>query len=327
MMGDRQDFLKALADKLGQEYTADSVREILRVAEDVAAGYDIRKTESGEDATGVDYLRAFLDAKRVQGRTEKTLARYEYMLTRMLADVGAPVRSITAYHLRAYLMRCKDSGNKDSTLEGARCIYNSFFGWLHREGLIAVNPCANIGAVRLPKITRLPFSDTEIEQLKEACTCDRDRALLSFMLSTGCRIGEVVSLDRDSVDFQRLECRVYGKGRKERVVYLDTVTAMILRRYLRGRSDTSTALFVGRSGKRLGIDGLRAVLVRLGAIAGVTGVHPHRFRRTTATRLINRGMPVQDVAHVLGHENINTTMRYVHISDASVRYEYQRCAG
>lgn len=109
--------------------------------------------------------------------------------------------------------------------------------------------------------------------------------------------------------------------------YLDTVTAMILRRYLRGRSDTSTALFVGRSGKRLGIDGLRAVFVRLGAISGVTGVHPHRFRRTTATRLINRGMPVQDVAHVLGHENINTTMRYVHISDASVRYEYQRCAG
>lgn len=110
MIGDRQDFLRALADKLGQEYTADSVREILRVAENVAAGYDIRKTEGGEDAAGVDYLRAFLDAKRVQGRTEKTLARYEYMLTRMLAEVGAPVRSITAYHLRAYLMRRTKSG-------------------------------------------------------------------------------------------------------------------------------------------------------------------------------------------------------------------------
>ncbi len=325
---DRQGLLNDLFGRLGAVYPSDLVRDITRITSEILTGYEVTRTaEPGADADGADLLRAFLDAKTVQGRTEKTLERYRYVLTRMLSEIGAPARAVTAYYIRAYMMRLKESGCKDSTIEGMRCIYNSFFGWLHREGILAVNPCANIGTVKIPKVSRLPFSDTEIEQIKEACPCDRDRALIAFLLSTGCRISEVCALNRESVDFQRLQCTVQGKGRKERTVYIDTVTAMLLRRYLRGRSDACPALFAGRGAARLHPDGARLAIKRIAARASVAGAHPHRFRRTTATRLINRGMPVQDVAQILGHENLNTTMRYIYISNESVRYQYQRAAG
>lgn len=317
MIGDRNELLKEITSRIAM------TTEQAAALSEMLDGYEITKI-SGTDAD--DYLSAFLDAKKIQGRTDGTIERYRFVISAMLQDIGRPVRSITVYHLRAHLMGRKSSGSKDSTIEGLRCVYNSFFGWLQREGILQTNPCANIGAVKIPKVSRLPFSDTDIEKLKEACSSDRDRALIAFLLSTGCRIGEICRLDRDDVDLQSLECKVWGKGNKERKVYLDTVTAMLLRRYLRSRSDACPALFAGRGTTRLQRDGARAALKKIAEKAGVENCHPHRFRRTTATRLIRHGMPIQNVAQILGHDNINTTLRYIHIDDSAISHEFRKYA-
>ena len=215
-------------------------------------------------------------------------------------------------------------GIADSSLEGTRSIMRSFFSWLQREGLIRIDPTGNLGAVKAPKVVRLPYSDVEIERLKAACATVRDRAIVCFLLSTGCRISEVVGLDRGAINWQDMCCKVYGKGAKERMVYLDTVTAMYLKQYLAERSDDCQALFASRRGDRLTVSGIQAMLRNLGEATGIPNVHPHRFRRTLATRLIDRGMPIQEVAHVLGHEKLDTTMAYVYIDNANVRAAYQK---
>lgn len=325
MIGDKQALLKEIMSKIADTVTVAQSVKISAAISEALDKYEISTVpEQAPDTSG--YLQAFLDAKRIHGRTESTIERYRYVIDRMQKDIGLPAPAITVHHLRSHLMRCKDAGCRDSTIEGMRCIYNSFFTWLQREGLIAINPCGNIGTIKTPKISRLPFSDTDIEKMKEACTSDRDRAMIAFLLSTGCRIGEVCALNRDDVDLQTLECRVWGKGNKERKVYIDTVTAMLLKRYLRSRSDACPALFAGRGTNRLQKDGARVALQRIAEAAGVEGCHPHRFRRTTATRLIKHGMPIQDVARILGHENINTTMRYIHIDDTTIRHEYRKYA-
>lgn len=323
MLGDKQVLLQDVMSTLGDTVTINQGERIAAALSAVLEKYEVRR--SAEQVDG-DYLEAFLDAKKIQGRTESTITRYRYLITTMHREIGLPAASISVHHLRSHLMQHKSSGCKDSTIEGMRCVYNSYFGWLQREGLISINPCGNIGAVKMPKVSRLPFSDTDIERLKEACETDRDRALIAFLLSTGCRIAEVCALDREAVDFQNMECMIWGKGQKERKVYIDPVTAMLLRRYLRGRKDACPALFAGRGTARLKMDGARVALKKIAAAAGVEDCHPHRFRRTTATRLIQRGMPIQDVAKILGHENINTTMRYIYINDSTVQSGYRKYA-
>lgn len=202
----------------------------------------------------------------------------------------------------------------------------SFFGWVQREGLIPNNPCGNLSTIKCGKEVRLPFSDVDIERLKETCETARDKALIAFLLSTGCRVGEVCGLNRADIDFANLECTVLGKGNKERTVYLDNVAAMQLRIYLNTRTDTCEALFAGKGSERLQAGGIRKRLNEIGEKAGVENVHPHRFRRTLATTLINHGMPIQEVAKILGHEKIDTTMTYVYIDKTNVKNAYRRYA-
>lgn len=162
--------------------------------------------------------------------------------------------------------------------------------------------------------------------MKENCTSLRDRAIVCFLLSTGCRISEVCALDRDTIDFSNLECTVHGKGNKNRIVYLDDVTAMLLKRYLYSREDAKPALFVGKGSDRMTPGGIRLMLTKLGEASGVTNVHPHRFRRTLATNLVERGMPIQEVATILGHDKLETTMKYVFINPTSIKNSYKKYA-
>lgn len=277
----------------------------------------------GEDST--DYLDAFISAKQIEGRSTKTLDRYRYILERMFKQINVSTKRILVYHLREYLTSLKESGSSDRTLEGIRSVMSSFFGWLHKEGLIDKNPCANLGVIKYRKKVLLPFSDVELHRIKEACLSIRDEAIVFFLLSTGCRVSEVCGLNRNSVNFTTRECVVLGKGNKERTVYIDRVAAMVLRRYLSSRKDLSLALFAGKGTDRLTPGGIRKILNTIGARAGVNHVHPHRFRRTLATNLIDRGMPIQEVACILGHDNINTTMMYMYIDQSHVRSSYEKC--
>lgn len=323
----KQILLKGIEEEIGKLLTVEQTASVIGILADQLGRYEV-ETVNTEDAAGEsgDFLEAFLDAKRIEGRSEKTLEHYSYVLRKVLEELHTPVRSITVYHLRSYLMTQRKRGIADKTVENIRSVLSAFFLWLEKEGLLRENPCANLGTIKCAKKVRQPLSDVDIERLKEACEIPRDRALIAFLLATGCRISEVCELNRSQIDFQSLEVVVHGKGNKERTVYLDPVTGMLLRRYLADRTDTSEALFTGKGSERLTPGGVRFRLRTLAKKAGVENVHPHRFRRTLATGLIDRGMPIQEVAEILGHDKIDTTMRYVYIEKNNVRNAYRKYA-
>ena len=316
-----QDMQKALYDKLTQK----DIDIVSAALIDSLTAYGVeRESEGAGRQDSDDLVKMFLDAKRVSGSSEKTIEHYRYVIGKLREKVRVPLNSMTIYHLRGYLMDEKDRGLSDSTLSGCRDIFNSLFGWLHREGLIPSNPCANLAPIKKKKEVRKPFTNVEIETLKEASTSLRDKAIITFLLSTGCRISEVCSLNRRDIDLRALECTVLGKGNKERTVYIDPVCAMMLQKYFNSRKDSSPALFAGRQTERMTPHGIRERLNKIADIANVENVHPHRFRRTLATNLINRGMALQEVARILGHEKIDTTMKYVYVNDRDVKNNYRK---
>ena len=310
--------------RLMTEVTADALNRMMRVMADVLEGFDVRETQVMEEKD--DLLECYIDAMRVQGRSEKTLTRYRYVIERMMKDVNVPTRRITVYHLRGYLSKMKDNGKQDSTMEGIRQVFSAYFNWLQRESLIDRNPTANLGAIKVGKRQKKTFTDIDMEKLSRSCKCKRDRAIIAFLASTGCRVSEVTGLDRDAVDLDQLTCVVHGKGNKERRVYLDGVTGMLIRAYLAERKDEDPALFVNRYNVRMNPDGVREMLNRVAEEAGVEHVHPHKFRRTLATNMARHGMPIQEVARILGHDKIDTTMRYVVLDDEDIKHQYRKFA-
>ena len=322
-------FAGQLETKLRTEITAESLDRVMRAVMEVLDGYDVR-ANAWESSRQDDLLSCYLSAMRVEGRSQKTLDRYEYALRKLIDFCGVPVRRITVYHMREWLAHEQGRGVQDSTLEGNREVYSAFFNWLHREGLIDKNPVANLGAIKCAKKKKRTFSEVDIDRLIGKCTASagsvQNRAIIEFLMTTGCRISEVTALNRDQVDLRNLEVIVLGKGNKERVVYMSPVAGMVLTEYLAGRTDDNPALFIGCRGERLTADGIRVMLRKLAKAAGVENVHPHRFRRTLATNLNRRGMQVQEVAAILGHERLDTTMKYVVLNNEDIRNAYRRYA-
>lgn len=315
--------MKGLEEKLGDVVSANSMNEIMGLIATELDGFEIESIGNCDNA-GMDMLKAYLDAKLIEGRSLKTIERYRYIIMRMLESVKTPIRQISVFHLRSYLMKERERGVSDRTIEGLRETFSAFFNWLQRENLIQLNPAANLSPIKYQKKVRLPYSEIDIEKLKSACKSIRDKAMICFLLTTGCRISEVVGLNRDSVDFRLMSCRVLGKGNKERIVYFDNITAMYLRNYLMTRKDKSNALFVGKGSERMTPGGVRFMLNSVASIAGVEHVHPHRFRRTLATNLINRGMTIQEVARILGHDKLDTTMGYIYLDDQDMQNSYRK---
>lgn len=317
--------LNSLEQDLADRITAADLTTVLSVVADDLASYDLTQVEVG-DAGADDLLTAYISAMQIQGRSEKTIKHYRYILVRMMQAVNTPTRNITVFHLRKFIADEKKRGISDRTLEGLRQVLSAYFGWLWREKLIACNPTANLGAIKYQKKVKLIYSDVDIEKLKDSCKNPRDKAIVSFLLTTGCRISEVTQLDRADITLSLMECTVLGKGNKERLVYFDQVTAMLLEEYLATRKDNSPALFVGRGGKRWTPGGVRSMLSKLAKECNVEHVHPHKFRRTLATNLIRRGMPIQEVAAILGHDKLDTTMQYVVLDKTEMAYSYRKYA-
>ena len=323
----KQYFLKQLGGRLGDVLTANELEIVQDTINDMLSMYEVESLAEGKtDAEADELLAAFLDAKAIEGRSEKTIAHYRYIINRMMQELNTPIRQITVFHLRGYLMRKKADGMADKTLENIRSVLCSYFGWLQKEGLLPENPCANLAPIKCAKKVREPYSDVDIERLKESCSCSRDRAMIALLLSTGCRISEICALNRNSIDFMARECTVLGKGNKERTVFLDDVTVMLVQRYLAERRDRSVALFAGKGTDRMTPGGVRAMLTRVAETAGVENVHPHRFRRTLATNLINHGMQIQEVAAILGHDKLDTTMKYVYLDKSNIKNAYLKYA-
>ena len=322
----KQYLVKQLGVELSATLTAKDLEAVQNKLNDVLSMFDVNGIEANEvDTDSEDFLQAFFDAKRIEGRSEKTIAHYDYILRQMFKSINTPIRRVTV-HLRSYLMGMKKRGIADKTLEGVRSVMSSYFGWLQKEGLLTENPCANLAPIRCEKKVRQPYSEVDLVKLQEACKNDRDKAIIHFLLSTGCRISEVCALNIDDLDFKGRECVVHGKGNKQRVVFFSEVTSMMLKRYLDGRHDEETALFTGKGSSRMTPGGIRAMLRNVASAAGVANVHPHRFRRTLATSLIDHGMQIQEVATILGHDKLDTTMKYVYVNKANVKNAYAKFA-
>ena len=318
----KMSFLNQLESKLRITTTADLMTKFLSTVSDVLENFDFHEIANKEEHD--DLLQCYLEAMKVQGRSEKTIAHYSTVIKCMLKDVNVSIRNITVYHLRRHLSHIKEEKHlKDSTLESYRSVYSAFFRWLFRESLISKNPVDNLGTIKVPKVVRDVFTDVDMELLRQSCSNVRDRAIVAFLASTGCRVSELCSLKRDQVDLQNMECIVHGKGNKERTVYMDSVTAMMIRNYLELRTDDSDTLFVTRYGIKFNEGGIRDMLKRLEERSGVTHVHPHKFRRTYATNMARRGMNIQTIAKLMGHDRIETSMTYVMLYKEDVKHDYQ----
>ena len=319
--------LNRVEKALSSQITADSMNKALRVMSDVFEGYEVEEIPTGAIEQD-DLMECYLDAMKVQGLSPKTLAHYERTIRKLKEKIRVPMRQVTVYHIRGWLAEEQKRGISLVTLDGNRQVFSAFFGWLHREGLIERNPMGNIGTIKCEKRRKEIYTPVEIEKLNEECVhlmySVRNRAIVEFLRSTGCRISEMIGLNRKDVNFSTLEATVFGKGRKERKVYMSEVAGMVLKQYLEERKDDDPALFLSRQGKRLQPGGVRCMLNKLAGMAEVEHVHPHKFRRTLATNLNRRGMPIQEVAHILGHEKLDTTMKYVMLNDNDVGNDYRR---
>lgn len=274
-------------------------------------------------------MKKFIATKRVEGIAESTLRRYAYENMRLLRFLNKEIYKITTYDIRFYLSYKRDKGKKklsNRTLDGMRRCYSSFFGWLSAEGIIGKNPCATLKQIKYKKKIKKPYTASEMERIRRSCKTLRDIALVELLYCTGCRVSEIEKLDISDINFDTMDCIVDGKGKKERYVYLSEVAAMHLKEYLESRTDTSEALFSGKGTDRLHKGGIEAALKKIGAAAGVETVHPHKYRRTLATNLLDRGMNIQDVATLLGHSDLKTTQIYCFISQQNVRNAYNKFA-
>ena len=323
---DKQMLLRELEARLGSFIPADDINKIMIEADDVLIEYEVTRTPEGDGGRNdsEDLLSYYFDAMHVAGRAESTIEKYKYQLNRLLEDTGTSVRRMTIYDIRRYLKSEKARGISPATLEGMRAAYQSFYGWLERDGLIRDNPTRNLVPTKIPKVNRKPFSEVDLALLREAAGSPKARAIIEFLRSTGCRVSEMCSVNRSDVDYQNLKLSVIGKGSKERTVYIDEVAAVYLQRYIKTRKDSDPALFFSRSGTRMKPENVRKILKHLEEITDVENVHPHRFRRTLATTLVNKGAQIQEVAAILGHDKIDTTMSYIYIDERNVENTYRK---
>lgn len=319
-------FMDQMGKRMGSEVTGNVAEKVLSIIADVLEGFEMRRVALWGDEED-DYITCYLDALKVQNRSKKTITRYKYVIGRLMQFVKVTVRRITVYHIRSFLAAEKERGISENTIEGFRQIFSAYFNWLQKETLIERNPMSNIGAIKTPKKEKKVFSDVDIEKLKSSCATVRDKAIISFLHSSGCRIGELCELNRDSIDLEKMECVVHGKGDKERTVFIDAVTCLLLKQYFAERKDNSDALFSGKHRGRLMPSGVQAMMRKLGKVAGIGHrVHPHKFRRTFATNMSRRGMPIQEICVLMGHEKIETTMKYIVQNKEDIKHSYRKCA-
>lgn len=296
--------------------------QLKRLASVLRQSLDSKQLESDKDL-----LALFLTAKEVEGCSPKTIEYYENTLSHMTAAISKPCSQIESDDLRAYLNKYElERGVSKVTIDNIRRIMSSFFSWLEDEDYIVKSPVRRIKRVKTPQVAKEVMTDEDLELLRDACETRRDLAAIDLLASTGMRIGELVRLNISDIHFEERECLVTGKGNKQRPVYFDAQTKLHLSEYLGSRKDSNSALFVSlnATASRVTIGGLELRLRNIGKKAGVSHVHPHKFRRTLATHAIDKGMPIEQVQRLLGHAKIETTMHYAMVNQSNVKASHRK---
>ncbi len=277
--------------------------------------------------TNKDAIQLFISAKEVEGCSHKSTKYYQTTLTTVLNKIDKVFYLVTTEDIRFYLSAYKEySCVSRQTIDNVRRVISSFYAWLESEDYIAKSPSKRIHKVKIGKAVKDVYSEEAIVLIKQATKNKRDLAIIDFLYSTGIRVGELVRLNRTDIDFDNMECIVLGKGNKQRKVYFDAKTKIHLKQYLHTRKDDNEALFVSELSpyNRLKISGVEIMLRKLGNSIGIPRVHPHKFRRTLATKAIDKGMPIEQVQHLLGHAKIDTTLEYAMVDDANVKLSHKK---
>ena len=286
-----------------------------------------KNTIQKEEISNDEYLRLFLAAKRIEGCSERTIKYYSVTVVRMLQKIETPVRKISTEEIRKYLVDYQKINDCSKvTVDNVRRNISSFFSWLEEEDYILKSPMRRIHKIKTKQPVKEIISDEAIELLRDHCQCPRDLAMIDLLYSTGIRVGELVNLNISDIDFEARECIVFGKGDKERKVYFDAKAKLHLLNYLHKRDDDNPALFVTLDAphERLKISGVEVRIRTLGRKLNMGKIHPHKFRRTMATRAIDKGMPIEQVQKLLGHSQIDTTMQYAIVNQTNVKTSHQK---
>lgn len=288
----------------------------------------VKKTvEDSFDKSNKEFTELFISAKRVEGCSSKTLRCYLATINKMTDTVGKHITKITTEDLRKYLSDYHEENNcSKSNIDNIRRILSSFFSWLEDEDYILKSPVRRIHKIKFSKTVKDIYTDEMLESMRDNCDSLRDLAIIDMLASMGMRVGELVHLNIGDIDFENRECVVLGKGSKERPVYFDARTKIHLKNYLESRNDNNPALFVSmlKPYNRLKISGAEIRLRKLGRKIDITKVHPHKFRRTLATRAIDKGMPIEQVQKLLGHSKIDTTMQYAMVDQENVKLSHRK---
>lgn len=322
---------KLIADVLGEmQQTLDNgqLQNLKKTLEYFLHHYSL--SEDILEGEEPNYTEMFLAAKRIEGRSEKSLAYYKSTIDKLLESINKNVKHITTDDLRRYLADYQEKNRTSKvTIDNIRRIFSSFFGWLEDEDYIIKSPVRRIHKVKTGTTVKETYTDEELEKMRDRCIEKRDLAMIDMLASTGMRIGEMVLLNRCDINFAERECIVFGKGDKERIVYFDARTKMHLQDYLDSRGDDNPALFVSLSSKheRMHIGGIEVRLRNLGKDLGIDKVHPHKFRRTLATMAIDKGMPIEQLQQLLGHQRIDTTMQYAMVKQSNVKLAHKKYIG
>ena len=280
-----------------------------------------------KEITNEEYLKMFLDAKRIEGCSERTIRYYRTTVEHLIVQVKTGVRKITTEEIREYLSNYQKRNNcSNATIDNVRRNISSFFSWLEEEVYILKSPMNRIHKIKTKTVVKNTISDEGIEKLRDNCKEKRDLAIIDLLYSTGIRVGELVNLNIDDIDLEGRECVVYGKGDKERKVYFDAKAKIHLKEYIDARTDHNEALFVTLDAPydRLKISGVEIRLRKLGRELELDRIYPHKFRRTMATRAIDKGMPIEQVQKILGHSQIDTTMQYAMVNQNNVKTSHQK---
>ena len=280
-----------------------------------------------EIVSNAEYLKMFLNAKKIEGCSERTIKYYRVTNEHMLSCIATPIRKITTDEIRNYLVEYQQINNCSKvTVDNVRRNISSFFSWLEEEDYILKSPMRRIHKIKSKTVVKEVITDETIELMRDNCLQMRDLAMIDLLYSTGIRVGELVNLDISDVDLEQRECIVYGKGDKERRVYFDAKAKIHLQNYLNERKDENPALFVTLDAPhdRLKISGVEIRLRELGKKLGLQRIHPHKFRRTMATRAIDKGMPIEQVQKILGHSQIDTTMQYAIVNQNNVKSSHRK---
>lgn len=325
----KQDLIKNVVQEMVPYLNNAQNEKLKEILQYTLANYDVIKKQQ-DKTLKQNFVELFLSAKRIEGCSEKSLKYYKATIDAMLDELKKDVKHIVTDDIRGYLAQYEEKKKSSKiTIDNIRRILSSFFSWLEDEDYILKSPVRRIHKVKTGANIKDTYSDETLEIMRDNCTELRDLAIIDMLASTGMRVGEMVLLNRNDIDFNERECIVIGKGSKERVVYFDARTKIHLQNYLKSRIDDNPALFVSLKSpnKRLKIGGIEVRLREYGKKLGLKKVHPHKFRRTLATMAIDKGMPIEQLQQLLGHRKIDTTLQYAMVKQSNVKIAHRKYIG